>query len=209
MALRITAAAGSLALLLSLAACGSERQADKPADQIINDARTAARNAESVHITGDISQGVNKGKVDLLLTNRGDGKEEITSSGGTMSIIKVGDTLYAKGLPGQPPGPEYQKLTTKDPQAAKLAREVDKNTLLENLLGGKQTFTKAGTGKVGGQDAVKLRPQQGQATLYVADNVENPYPLRIESTGPQGEIFLTLADWNGDVAITAPPGSGN
>ncbi|MGH3977710.1 MAG: hypothetical protein ACRDRZ_01720 [Pseudonocardiaceae bacterium] len=200
--------AGLLAAPLILAACGGGGQADRPADQILGDARTAARNAESVHITGNISQGTSKGTVDLLLTNRGDGKQEITAGDRTVSVIRVGETIHVKGIPGLG-GPGYQKLSTKDPQAAQLVRAVDKNSLLDQLLGSKQKFIKAGSGKVGDWDVVKLEPQQGEGMLYIADDAENPYPLKLESRAPRGGLTITFARWNEAVTIKGPQAGAN
>lgn len=199
---RISAIAGLLALLVTPVAC-SESQADKPVDQILNEARTVAKDAQSVHITGDLSQGPSKGTVDLLLTNGGDGKEEITTDGRTISLIKVGDTLHVKGLPGLP-GPGYQTLSVKDPQASQLAQAVDKNLLLDQLLSSKQKLVKAGTGKVGETEAVKLKTQQGPGMLYIADDAEHPYPLKIDSTSPEGSLTIVFLDWDKETTITAP-----
>ncbi|MQA15830.1 MAG: hypothetical protein GEV09_17230 [Pseudonocardiaceae bacterium] len=207
MAKRFNAAAGLLALLLTVAACGSS-QADKPADQILNEARKAANEASSVRITGDLSKGANKGKVSLLLTNSGDGKEEISSGGQTVSIVKVGDAVYAKGIPNQP-SPGFQKLSAQDPAASKLVQAVNKKALLDQLLNPQQKFTKAGTGKIGDQDVVKLKPQQGQSMFYIADDSEDPYPMKIESKAPQGGLTITFSEWDAGAKVKAPATAGN
>jgi hypothetical protein len=199
---RIYAVAGLLALLLSLVACGSS-QADKPAEQILKEARTAASEAKSVRIRGDLRKGNSNGTVELLLTNSGDGREEISAGGQTVSVVKVGDTVYAKGLPGQP-GPGYHKLAAEDPAAAQLVQAVNKKAVLDQLLNPTQKFTKAGTGKIGGQEVVKLKPQQGQGMFYFAADADNPYPLRIESTGQQGGMTITFAEWDAGVTIRPP-----
>ncbi len=206
MAKRIYAVAGLLALLLTVAACGSS-QADKSADQILTEARAAAGEASSVRITGNLSRGNSKGTIELLLTNSGNGREDITSGGQTVSVVKVGNAVYAKGIPGQP-GPGFQQLPADDPAAAQLVQAVNKKALLDQLLNPKQQFTKAGTGKIGDQDVVKLKPQQGQVMFYIADDADNPYPLRIESGGQQGGLTLTLADWDAGATITPPPTGG-
>lgn len=206
MAKRIYAVAGLLALLLTVAACGSS-QAEKPADQILKEARTAAGEASSVRITGDLSEGPSKGKVELLLTSNGNGREDITSGGKTLSVVKVGNSVYAKGIPGQP-GPGFQKLPANDPAASQLVQAVNKKALLDQLLDPKQKFTKAGTGKVGDQDVVKLKPQQGQAMFYIADDSDNPYPLKIESKGQQGGLTINLAEWDADATVAPPPTGG-
>lgn len=198
----IYAVAGLLALLLSLVACGSS-QADKSADQILKEARTAANEAESVRITGDLRQGSSNGKVELLLTNSGNGRQKISSGGKTVSVVKVGDTVYAKGISGQP-GPGFQKLPANDPAAAQLVQAVNKKALLDQLLDPGQRFSKAGTGKIDGHDVVKLKPQQGQAMFFFADDGANPYPIRIESTGQQGGMTINFAEWDAGATIRPP-----
>lgn len=206
MAKRIYAVAGLLALLLTVAACGSS-QADKPADQILTEARKAAHEASSVRITGDLKQGNSMGTVELLLTNSGDGEEKITSAGQTVSVVKVGNSVYAKGIPGQSGG-GFQQLPTDNPAASELVQAVNKKALLDQLLSPKQQFTKAGTGKVGDQDVVKLKQKQGNATFYIADDSDNPYPLKIESTGQQGGLSIDLAEWDAGATIKPPPTGG-
>lgn len=203
---RIYAVAALLALLLTVTACGSS-QADKTADQILGEARKAAHEAKSVHITGDLQLGRSTGTVDLVLTNSGNGTEKISSSGQTLSVVRVDDTVYAKGIPGQP-GPGFQELPANSPAAKKLVQAVNKKALLNQLLDPKQNLVKAGTGTIGDRDVVKLKPQQGQAMFYFADDADNPYPLRIETGGQQGGLKINLSEWDADVTIRPPQTAG-
>lgn len=206
MTLRIKAAAGSLAVLLSLAACGGgDDLSKKPPQQIINDAKTAALGAKSVHITGNLTQQGSKGTVDIVLTNNGDGKEDITAGGQTLSVVKVGNTIYVKGVQGQQGG--YKKLPADDPQAASLAKAVDMKAFLQQAFDTKETYKLAGTGKVGDQDTLKLTPQSGQPVLQVANDSDKPYPLMIDGTGSKGALSITFTDWDADTKIAAPPAS--
>lgn len=203
MTLRIKTAAGSLALLLSLGACGIGADlAEKPPDQIVGDARAIADTANSVRITGSVTQQGTENTIDIVLTNKGDGKDELSSGGQTLSVVKVGDTIYAKGLPGMPAG--YQKLPAGDPQAAELAQAVDKKKFLQEILGTDQKFTLAGEGKVGDQDTLKLTTNEGRSTLHVADDTDEPYPMRIEGGGGAGKVSITFSEWNEDAQIKAP-----
>jgi hypothetical protein len=203
---RIYAMACLLALLLTVAACGGS-QADKPAAQILEEARVAAGEASSVRITGNLSQGGDKGTVELVLTSNGNGREDISSGDQTVSVVKVGKTVYAKGIPGQP-GPGFQQMPADSPVAGKLVQAVNKKALLDQLLDPKQRFTKAGTGKIGDQDVVKLKQQQSKAMFYIADDADNPYPLRIESAGQQGGLVINFAEWDADATITPPQTGG-
>lgn len=203
---RIYLVAGLLALLLTVTACGSSL-ADKSADQILQEARTAAHAAQSVRITGDLQLGDSKGTVELVLTNNGNGTEKISSGGRTLSVIRVGETVYAQGIPGQP-GAGFLQLPANSPAAEKLVQAVNKRALLDQLLNPKQKFVKAGTGRIGDQDVVKLKPQQGKAIFYFAADADNPYPLRIETNGQQGGLTINLSDWDADVTIRPPQTAG-
>lgn len=204
MTLRIRTAAGSLALLLSLGACGiGEDLSERSPDQIVNDAREIANTANSVHVTGSVTQDGAENKLNIVLTNGGDGIDELSAGGKTISVIKVGDTVYVKGLPGAPSA-EYVKLPANDPQAAELAQAVDKKQFLKEILGTSQKFTLAGKGKVDDQDTLKLTTNSGKATLHVADDADNPYPVRIEGGSGAGAVSITFSEWNEDAKITAP-----
>ncbi|MGB8962948.1 MAG: hypothetical protein WCC38_13465 [Pseudonocardiaceae bacterium] len=202
----LRASTGLLVVLLGVAACGGGgHESGKPADQILHDAQAAADHAASVHIVGDVTRGDSRAKLDLLLANNGDGKEQITSAGRTIEIVKVGQMLYVRGLPGMS-GPGYQRLSVSDPRAARLARAVDKKTVFMQLVNFQDTVTVAGTETVNGTAAVNLKPQTGPGILSIADDAEHPYPLRIDSTA-NGQGSITFSDWGADVTITAPPGS--
>lgn len=203
MTLRIKATAGSLALLLSLAACGGGNDLSKKSpDQILNDARTTADSANSVHITGSVIQDGTKSVVDILLTNSGDGKDDLTSNGQTVSVIKTGNTIYAKGIPGST-SDGYEMLEPNDPRVAALSQSLDKKTFLQQILSTDKEFVLAGKDKVDGQDALKLQEKSGQSTLHVADNADKPYPLRIEGGGPMA-VSITFSGWDDNAKVVAP-----
>lgn len=203
----LKALTGLLVLLLGVAACGGGgRELGKPADQILHDARAAAEKASSVHIVGDVNRNGTRAKLDLLLAGNGDGREQITTSGHTVEIVKVGQVLYVRGIPGLS-GAGYRRLSLSDPRAARLARAVDKKAVFMRLINAKDTVTIIGIETVGGSAAVKLKPQTGPGILYVADDAEHPYPLRIDSTA-SGQGVITFSDWDADVTIAPPPGSG-
>ncbi len=198
--------AGLLAGLLALGACagGGGNEAAKPAAQILTDAQTAAKNAASVHVVGDLNRAGSTGKLDLVATRNGDGKEEIVAAGRTIDIVKVGPTVYVQGLPGT--GPGYHQLPAGDPRAAAFASRVDKNALFDQLVRPRDPFTIVGTAPVGGQQAVQLKPQAGPGVLNVSADASHPYPLRLASSA---QSTITFTDWDKPVTITAPRPAGN
>jgi hypothetical protein len=200
--LRIKTAVGSLALLLSLTACGSGDLSKKAPGEILNDARATADRANSVHVTGSLIQDGSKSVIDIVLTNSGDGKDELTTDGHTISIIRTGNTIYAKGIQGLA-GPGYQKLEPNDPRVAQLSQALDKKTFLQQVLSTSKEFTLDGKGKVGDQDTVKLKEKSGQSTLHVADDADKPYPVQIESGAPMN-ISIVFSGWEDDTKIVAP-----
>ncbi|PZS24220.1 MAG: hypothetical protein DLM60_00870 [Pseudonocardiales bacterium] len=197
---------GLLALLLGVAACGGGHESGKPAEQILHDAQAAAEKASSVHIVGDVTRGGVRAKLDLLLADNGDGREQITTSGRTVEVVKVGQVLYVRGVPGLS-GPGYRRLSLSDPRAAPLVRALDKKAVFMQLVNAKDTVSIIGIETVNGSAAVKLKSQTGPGILYVADDAERPYPLRVDSTA-SGQGVITFSDWGADVTIPPPPGSG-
>lgn len=198
---------GLLVLLLGVAACGGGgRESAKPASQILKDAQAAAENASSVHIVGDVTRGGAHGKLDLVLANNGDGREQITTAGHTVEIIKVGQVLYVRGVPGLS-GAGYRRLSLSDPRAAWLAHAVDKKSVFLQLINTKDHVSIIGVETVNGSAAVKLKPQTGPGILSVLDDAEHPYPLRIDSTA-SGQGVITFSDWDAEVTIPPPSGSG-
>lgn len=203
----LNALTGLLALLLGVAACGGGgRESGKPAEQILHDAQVTAEKASSMHIVGDVTRGGVRAKLDLLLADNGDGREQITTSGRTVEVVKVGQVLYVRGIPGLS-GDSYRRLSLSDRRAVPLARAVDKKAVFMQLINAKDAVSIIGIETVNGSAAVKLKPQTGNGILYIADDAAHPYPLRIDSTA-SGQGVITFSDWGAGVTIRPPPGSG-
>lgn len=211
---------GATLVVLGVAGCGGGGESAKPAAQILSDAQAAAQAADSVHISGTVAQGggapgAATATIDLLLTSSGDGREQITGAGQSLDLIKVGQFLYVKGLgaPGAATG--YQKLAVTDPKAAPLVTQLDMKSVFQQLVKTGSSPTIAGTDTVDGKAAVKIAPGGGVGVLYIADDAEHPYPLKVESStatgataqGPAGALMFT--DWNAHTVISPPPNGGN
>lgn len=194
---------------------GAGTEAGKPPAQILRDAQAAAQAADSVHISGTVVRGAGSATIDLVLTAAGDGREQITGADQRVDLIKVGSTLYVKGLtaPGST-GAGYQRLAANDPRAAQLSAQLDKDAVFAQLIKQGDTPRVTGTETVAGQAAVALTPGAGAGVLYVADDAAHPYPLEVHAAppaataaqpGPSGA--LTFTEWNAHAVISPPNGS--
>lgn len=193
-------------------------EASKPAAQILTDAQAAADAADSVHISGTVTHAGTAGTapvtatVDFVLTSSGDGSELISGAGQDIGLVKVGSTLYLKGVPGLTTGSGYHQISVSDPRVAPLLAQLDKKTVFDQLInsGSKPAITGATT--VNGLAAVAVTPGEGAGVLYVADDAAHPYPLKETSptaastgsaaTQPAGA--LTFTDWNAHTVIQPP-----
>ncbi len=221
------AAAGAALTLLMAAGCagGGGSESGRPAQQILSDAQAAAQAADSVTIAGTVARGATTGpgattaSIELVLTSSGDGRERITGAGQDIDLIKVGPTLYVKGLSAPGATSAYQKLSATDPKAAPLVAQLDKKTVFDQLIKAGDTAAVTGTATVAGQAAVKVTPSNGAGALYVADDAAHPYPLEVETSpsgavsgstaapGPSGALMFT--GWNAHTVISPPTGTGS
>ncbi len=200
-------------------------EAGKPAAQILSDAQAAALAADSVTITGTVARGASTGTaatsatIQLVLTSSGDGREQITGAGQNIDLIKVGPTLYVKGLTAPGAAAGYQRLSATDPRAAPLVAQLDKKTVFSQLIKTGDTAAVTSTATVAGQPAVKVTPSSGVGVLYVADDAVHPYPLEVQTnptnaatgaapptTAAQGAAgALMFTAWNAHTVIHPPP----
>jgi len=210
----------ALTTLLLVAGCaGGGAESGKPAAQILRDAQAAAQAADSVHITGTVARGTDTAHIDLVLASSGDGREQITGAGQNIDLIKVGQTLYLKGLAAPGAAAGYQRLSTQSRQAMPLAAQLDKNAVFAQLIKAGDAPSIIGTDTIAGQPAVKLAPSAGAGVLYVADDAAHPYPLEVQTSTPAGATTGTAAagpsgglmftDWNAHAVISPPPSIGN
>lgn len=210
-----------VALLVAMAmaaGCGAASESGRPADQILRDALAAAQRADSVHIAGTVARGTTTATLDLVLTSSGDGQEKITGAGQDIAVVRVGQTLFVKGVSGPGAGGGFQRMSMSDPRARQLAQQVDKNAVFAQLIKAGETPRVTGSVPVSGQPAIQLTPGAGTGVLSVADDSDHPYPLMVSSAAPAtgqptpGENpagSLTFSDWDTHIVITAPTGGGS
>lgn len=220
---RLTAALAALVVLAALAAlagCGSGGSGNgvqaKSAAQILAAAKTAAAQAQSVHIDGSI---VSEGKpisLDMELLSGKGGKGTIAQDGYKIKLIQTGGSVYINGsaafyqhVSGSAAAQLLQGRWLKAPadsgELASLASLTDLGRLVGSALAGHGTLVKAGTASIDGQQAMALKDSSRGGTLYVA-TTGKPYPLEILKSG-NGSGKVIFDRWDQPVKLSAPAGA--
>jgi hypothetical protein len=186
--------------------------ADKTADEIVADATTAAKNADTVYIHGS---GTNEGQelaIDLHLVADEGGAGHLTVGGLSFDIVRIGDTAYFKGdesfwkqFGGDAAAQLFKDKWVQAPATgdfASLAQLTDPGELFDGILGSHGTLEKGDKTDVDGTPAITVEDTEQNGTLYVATEDE-PYPLKLE-TGGDDEGAIVFEDWNEDYSLEAP-----
>lgn len=230
---RLTSSAARLLLAAVLAAvlaaallsgCGGSSSSSgnglesKSPEEVVAAAKTAAKGASSVHISGSI---VSEGKpisLDMeLLAGKG-GKGHLSVEGLGIEIVAVEKAFYMNGSSafyrkiGGPAAAQllqgkWLKAPTNGGEFASLEQLTNLATLLDTTLASHGKLVGAGTTTVNGQKAVGVTDTTKGGTLYVAAT-GTPYPLQISKSGT-GSGSITFDRWNEPVTITAPANAIN
>lgn len=225
---RNAALAAALCAVLStaLTACGGAEDPDAGtngvgrlgAAAIQQKARSAARTADAVHLSGNVVSQGRTYRIDMRLKkNGGTGRVSSSDTGaGAFELLRTGDDLYLKApaafwskgaasasakLEGK-----YVKVPAADPSYPQLRGFTEKDALLDGLLGLHGTPSRGEHGKVGGVPTIRVNggTKGSGGTLDVSLSGE-PYPLRVQRAGGAGQ--LELGDWGKDFALS-PPAKG-
>jgi len=183
---------GSTASTGSTANAGTE--SSKSANQIVSDAKGAAGQAASVHVTGSISGS----PLDVVATQDGRAQGTVPANdGGSIKFVLIGpDTCYAAS---DKSNGQFVKQT--DSSTKEFASNFTMKVLVGEAITPTGAITKAGTATVNGQAAVNVQSARG-GVLSVADNSAQPYPLKLVNPA-RGQ--LNFADWGKQVTISIPP----
>ena len=197
--------------------------AELSAEEIIERARAAATEAESVHIEGDIENG--QQSIGLNLRIKGSegavGTMTLGRAGAgapaSLQLLRIGQEVYVMGddafyaqvgageaaklLKGK-----YLKSTSSGSDFADLASFTDLDKLFGDLLEPEGKLSKGQSKTIEGVEAIGVvdETEEGSGTLYVAAEGE-PYPLLVE--GPaEGDATgsVTFSDYNDPVDLTPP-----
>ncbi|MER6911520.1 hypothetical protein ABT354_07610 [Streptomyces sp. NPDC000594] len=198
------------------------------APQIETRARAAADAAKAVRLSGTL---VSKGgtfKLDMRLKDGG-GTGSVTSQKDTFELLRIGDDLYLKadasfwthqddgkqggGKGGASDradqeaagklGGKYVKVPQGDPAYNEFHGFTDMDVLLEGLLDMEGTLSKGERTKVGGVRTIKVQAADGAGGVLDVALVGKPYPVQFARAGGKG--VLTLAEWDADFELAAPP----
>jgi hypothetical protein len=209
----------TLVLTTLLAGCGGSSGngvAAKSAAEILAASRAAASGATSVHIVSKVSQGPVVLTFNLKLASSG-GRAQVSLAGLDYEVIRVGDTLYAKGnavfdarlarldrAAAKVPVGAWLKAPANSGQLAQLAAVTDLSGELSRWLGSAAVLTKGLSTAVNGQPVIELKETARlfSGSLYVA-TTGKPYPIKLVKRGREtGQT--TFTDWNQPVSL-APP----
>ncbi|MET9510292.1 hypothetical protein ABZX62_17845 [Streptomyces flavidovirens] len=214
-------------LTVALTACGEEPvDPDKgtngvgrlAAPAIEAKARKAARDAESVRLSGTVVSKGRSYKLDMRLKEDG-GTGSVTSKGSTFELLRIDDELFMKAGAdfwdhgaGQPSESDegaagkledkYVKVPDDDPAYDQLRGFTDKDVLLDGLLGLHGKLSKGDRPKVGGVRTIEVTGGKGTGGTLAVSLLGTPYPLKLERAGGAGVV--RLADWDEEFALEAP-----
>jgi hypothetical protein len=208
----------AVALAAALTGCGGSSGngvASKSPSDILAAAKAAAVSATSVHVSAKNSQGPLSLTLNLDLASNG-GRGQISLLGATYEVIRIGNTLYAKGNPAfykrlsaitglHLPQGVWLKAPANGGRLAQLASFTDLSSELNLLLRSTGPIIKGATTTVNGQKAIELKETAKlfSGSLYIA-TTGKPYPIELLKHGRESGQ-TTFSGWNQPVSLTAPP----
>jgi hypothetical protein len=220
---RLSLAGSLLALALpALTGCGSSSSGNgiesKSAEAIVSEAKKAADEASSVHVSGSVNAGGSPVTLDLSLASAKGATGQISQNGSTFKIVIDGGTAYVSGsdafyrklggsAAAQLLAGKWLKISTSTPEFASFGSLTNMRKLLDTVLVGHGTLQKGATATIAGQKAIAVRDTTRSGTLYVA-TTGKPYPLQIAKGGSEAGT-ISFDKWDAPVTISAPANSVN
>ncbi len=206
----------TLSLAVFVAGCGgssSNGVASKSATEILAASKAAATSATSVHVVSKASQGPLVLTSDLELASNG-GRAQISLLGLSFEVLRIGDTLYAKGNPAfykrlggaaaKVPAGTWLKAPASGVQLAQLAAFADLRGELGRLVTSSVPVVKGVSTTVNGQPVIELKQTAKlySGALFIA-TTGKPYPVQLVKHGREtGQT--TFSGWNEPVTLSAP-----
>ena len=211
-------------MALLCAGCGSSGKSaksngeeSKPATKVLADAKSAATNARSAHVSGSIRSDGTPITLDLS-TARGKGaKGSMSTSGLKFDVVRIGDTLYirgsdeflkhfAGGAVAQLLHDKWLKASATHGRLKSLAPLTSVGALFAGVSARHGKLVNDGKKTYKGDDVVVIRDTSDNSKLYVAATGK-PYPVAIVGAKAAESGTITFDDWNQDVSLSAPDGA--
>ncbi|MGW1071297.1 hypothetical protein [Streptomyces sp. NPDC002537] len=192
------------------------------AAKIQDKARTAARGANAVHLSGSVVSQGRTYKIDMRLKKDG-GTGRVSSDAAAFELLRVGDELYLKapaafwsrGDGGAAKGgtgaagkleKKYVKVPSADPAYQQFKGFTDKDVLLDGLLGLHGKLARGDHATVGGVRTIRVTGSGGSGGTLDVSLTGTPYPVRVQRAGGAGQV--ELGDWGQDFGLN-PPAKGD
>jgi hypothetical protein len=222
-----TMRASALALVLTaalLAGCGSSGsssttakpngEASEPAGRVLADAKAAATNASSAHVSGSLESGGTPITLDLSMARGKGAKGSGSTNGLKFDLVRVGDTVYIRGSDAfyksfagaavaQLLHNKWLKGSATHGRLKSLAGVTSLGALFAGISSHHGKLTNDGKTTYKGQDVVAIRDASDNSKLYVAATGK-PYPVAIVGNKKGQSGAVTFDDWNKSVSLSAP-----
>lgn len=205
-------AATTVAASASARVASSGEAAETP-DQILADSVKAALAARSVRIVARVVSGGTSLSFNLSLLAGSGGKGEVTQSGLSFSLVRIGGEAYFDASPAfwrhyagtlaatLLEGHWIEASATRG-DLASFTPLTDLAAFIKQVLGSHGVLKLGAPSRVGNRSAIALTDTTKGGTLYIAASGP-PYPLKI--TPPKGqEGSVSFENWNGSVTLTRP-----
>jgi hypothetical protein len=208
-----------------LSGCGSSQkaaptngEASNSATQVLTDAKSAATQASSAHVTGSIESTGTPITIDLSTARAKGAKGSMSTNGLGFDLVRIGDTLYIRGsdaflkhFAGAAAAQLLHGRWLKASATHGRLRSLAPLTSLATLFGGITThhgkLVNDGKTTYKGQPVVVVRDTSDNSKLYVAATGK-PYPVALVGSKKQPGT-ITFGDWNKSVSLSAPSGAIN
>lgn len=201
------------------ASAGSDLAA-LPPEQILAKAKTALESADSVRLKGGGSSGSDTFEVDMRYGTGAKAYGTVSSSGQTIELRRVGQTVYLKAdaafwqatggaQAAKLFGGKFLKAPLTDPRVKQLADFTDKATFVGEVLDPGGDLTKGEVKQIDGRSAIglvdKTTATNEGGTLYVATEGE-PYPLQlVPDAASKDDGELSFTEYGEPVEVKVPP----
>lgn len=205
----------------SSSASAGDDLASLPPEQILAKAKakTAIESADSVRLKGGGSSGSDTFEVDMHYGADDKAYGTVSSSGQTIELRRVGQTVYLKAdaafwqATGGPQaakllGGKFLKAPLTDARVKELADFTDKDAFVSEVLEPDGELTKGDTKQIDGKSAIglvnKTTATNEGGTLYVATEGD-PYPLQlVPDAGSKDSGQLAFTEYGEPVEVKVP-----